>query len=170
MFSSLSRAAADRPRGALAAVVVAAVALGVLAAGAPGRVGVAGLSASGSESDRASSVVRAALGHDAEPDLVLVTRGAVRVRAPAYGVALRTIATQLRGDPAVAAVQRGPIGRDGRSTAVAVFLRGEAPARERAVGRIQRNLDPGPLRVLYGGRVAVLRSARDHVRHEIGRL
>ncbi len=170
MSARLSAAAAGRPRAALAAVALAAVVLAVIASGAGERLGVSGLTPSGSQSAAAAARLRTALGHDAEADLLLVTRGRVSARSAVYGVALRTIATQLRTDPAVAVVRRGPVGRDGHTTALEVFLRGDAAARERAAGRIQANLDPGPLRVLYGGRVEVLRTARQRIRHELGRL
>lgn len=149
-MAALTELALKRPRALLAGnVAVLAVAV-IAAAGAPGRLGIGTPAAAG----EAGQARRAA-------DLVVATTGHAAVRSGPYRVALRVIAAQLRSDPGVVAVSRGPISRDGRSTSLLVTLGpGGDAGRQRAVERIERGIDPGPLRLDYGGEVAALIEAR----------
>jgi hypothetical protein len=101
-----------------------------------------------------------------EPDLIVATTGRVPVHSGVYRVALRVISSQVESDAAVADLRQGPVSDDGRSTSLLVSLGGlDASAKQDAVERIEAGVDPGPLKVSYGGVVATLLDAR----HELAR-
>jgi hypothetical protein len=86
------------------------------------------------------------------------------VRSGPYRVALGVISSQLRSDPGVTSVRSGPVSGDRRSTSLVVTMAsGDDVGRQRAVERIEQAIDPGPLRVSLGGRVATLLEARDRL-------
>jgi uncharacterized membrane protein YdfJ with MMPL/SSD domain len=137
------------------------VVFGILASGAPQRLGIAGPEASGSESERAAGELTAALGREPEPGMLIVTRGRVPVESRVYGVALDALTSQARADPEVAAVRRGPVSRDESTTALEVYFRSDDPdAQQDAVERLREKLDPGILTALVGGEATVLLDAR----------
>lgn len=144
--AALADLALRRP-GALLAGNLAALALAViLAAGAPGGLGIGSPATEGAPAGR---------------DLVVATTGPVPVRSGPYQVALRVISAQLRSDAAVASVRRGASSRDRRSTSLVASLAGaDEASRQRAVERLEHEVDPGPLRVSYGGEVVALLEAR----------
>ncbi len=156
-MAALADLALRRP-GVLLAGNLAVLALAViLAAGAPGRLGIG------------SSVV--GRGEAAQPDLVIATTGPAPVHSGAYQVALRVISAQLRSDAAVASVRSGPVSPDGRSTSLVASLASDDEGdRQRAVERIEREVDPGPLRVAYGGEVATLLQARHDLSSDLWKL
>jgi uncharacterized membrane protein YdfJ with MMPL/SSD domain len=141
-------------------LAILAVALAV-AIGAPDHVGVGSLALNeGSAQDRES-----------EPDLVIATTGAEPVQSRTYGVALQAISLQVRTDTEVASVRRGPISANGRSTALGVKLRpGSGVEHQRAIERIEDSIDPGPLRVAFGGTVATGLDARHQLSHDLWQL
>jgi hypothetical protein len=155
--AALADLALRRP-GLLLAGNLAVLALAVaLAAGAPERLGIGSPAIEGGESG--------------QPDLVLATTGATPVRSGPYRVALRVISAQLRSDAGVASVRFGPISPDGRSTSLLASLVPDGEAdRQRVVERIERQIDPGPLRVAVGGQVATLVEAREGLGDEIWKL
>jgi uncharacterized membrane protein YdfJ with MMPL/SSD domain len=137
------------------------VVLGIVASGAPERLGLAGPEASGSESERADSRLRDALGREPEPGMLIVTTGRVPVESRVYEVALDALTAQAKADAEVAAVRRGPASRDDSTTVLEVYFRSDEPAaQQRAVDRLRDSLDPGILASLVGGEAAVLLDAR----------
>ncbi len=156
-MAALADLALRRP-GALLAGNLAVLAVAViLAAGAPGRLGI-GLPAV--EGDGG-----------AEADLVVATRGSMPVHSGPYQVALGVISAQLRSDAGVASVRSGPITADRRSTSLVASLVSEDEAdRQRTVERIEGEIDPGQLHVSYGGQVAVLLEARHDLWDDLWKL
>lgn len=102
--------------------------------------------------------------------LRIEVRGAEPVDSPAYAVAVRTMLAQLRADPAVATVRRGPIGTGRRSTSLIARLQGDARTREAAIERLGGSLDPGPLSIAVRGRAQSARQAREAVEAELDRV
>jgi MMPL family protein len=148
--------AARRPWALLAAnLLFLAAALAVSIAGA-GSLPIGSTAPSGSTSG--------------EPDLIVATRGHDPVRSGVYRVALRVISSQVEADTMVADVRRGPVSGDGRSTSLLVSLAGSASDRQDAVERIETGIDPGPLKVSYGGEVATLLDARHELAKDFWKL
>jgi RND superfamily putative drug exporter len=144
--------------GANLAVLAAAL---VTASGAPDRLGIGSLTL-----DDGS-----AQGRRSEPDLVIAAIGQVPVRSGAYQVALQAISLQVRSDPGVASVRLGPVPASGRSTSLLVsFIPGDGVDRQRAVERLEDEIDPGPLRVAFGGTVATGLDARRQLSGDLWRL
>ena len=116
---------------------------------------------------------RAQRGSQAEPDLVIATTGRTPVALRPLPVALRVISPQLRSDAGVASVRSGP---DLAPTALdlADRLPGSPATTRLASGRSsgsRREIDPGPLRVAYGGEVAAAaRGARTSSRDDLWKL
>jgi hypothetical protein len=131
-----------RPRALLAANLVAA-ALAILASiGAPGDLGVAS-------------------GRLADPGPESVTVIVARDGAAGSGAltaARDVIAAQLEGDPVIEEVRVGE--DEGRPFVLATLEATSAAAREEAVERISRDIDPGALRATVGGETAALIEAR----------
>jgi uncharacterized membrane protein YdfJ with MMPL/SSD domain len=156
--AALADLALRRPIALLAATFALLVAAVIVAAGAPDRLGVSVASVDGSAGA-------------ARPDLVVATTGSEAARSGPYRVALRVVSAQLSSDPAVVSVRRGPVSRDGHSTSLIVSLvPGDDAADQRAVQRIQTEIDPGPLRVAYGGQVPALLEARHDVSHDLWKV
>jgi uncharacterized membrane protein YdfJ with MMPL/SSD domain len=156
--AGLADLALRRP-GALLAANLAVLALTViLAVGAPERLGLGSLAVGGQAGGK-------------EPDLVVATTGHGPVHSGPYRVALRVISAQLGSDPGVSAVHRGPVSPDGRSTSLEVSLASSDDAdRQRTVERVEREIDPGPLRVAYGGQVAAAVEARHDLSGDLWKL
>jgi putative drug exporter of the RND superfamily len=134
----------------------------IVAVGAPDRLVVA--AATVDASDEAST-------GSAQPDLVIATRGVGSARSGPYRVALRVISAQLSSDAAVSSVRRGPVSRDGRSTSLIVSLvPGDDTEDQRAVERIEAEIDPGPLRVAYGGQIPAFLEARHDLSRDLWKL
>ena len=138
------------------AVLAAAIAL---ALGAPGHLGVGSLALSGPTTPGAG-----------EADLVIATTGRAPVHSGVYRVALQVISSNVRAGGDVAALRRGPVSPDGRSTSLLVYLSGSATERQQAVERIESGLDAGPLQVSYGGGVASLLEARHDLAGDVWQL
>jgi uncharacterized membrane protein YdfJ with MMPL/SSD domain len=153
--SALADLALRRPWALLVghlAVLTLAVALAV---GAPDRLGIGSTT----------------LSEDASgPDFLVATTGKEPVRSRVYRVSLDVISSQIRSDPAVVSVRRGKVSGDGRSTSLIVALEGDEGERQRSVQRIEGRIDPGPLRVAYGGEVATLLEARDELSGDLWKL
>jgi putative drug exporter of the RND superfamily len=154
--------------GGLIAVLFVAV---LVAAGAPSSLGLPLAERSGSESATANDGLAAALHREADPGMVIVTHGGFPVRSGVYRVPLDVISSQVKAQTEVAAVRRGPVSDDERTTALEVYFhsRDEA-AQQHAVDEIDRGLDPGPLSALVGGQEAVAVDARQAAAHDLGRL
>jgi hypothetical protein len=139
--------AARRPWALLAAnLLVLAAVLAVAIAGA-GSLPIGSTAPSGSTAGG--------------PDLIVATTGRVPVHSGVYRVTLGAITSQVQADAAVAEVRKGPVSDDGRSTSLLVSLGGlDASSKQDAVERIEGGIDPGPLKVSYGGEVGTLLDAR----------
>jgi hypothetical protein len=109
-------------------------------------------------------------GAEVEPDFIVATTGDTSVRSGVYRVALRVISSQVDSDPAVTSLRRGPVSGDGHSTSLLISLSGGDGDRQRAVERIEPRIDPGPLRVDYGGSVAAGLDARHDLAGDLWRL
>jgi RND superfamily putative drug exporter len=155
----------------LGAAVGLLVAFGIVAYGAPQRLGIAGPESTGSESERAESELTTALGREPEPGMQIVTRGRVPATSRVYEVALDALTSQAKADSAVAAVRRGPVSDDKTSTVLEVYFRSDDPgAQQRTVERLRDKLDPGILTALVGGEDAVLLDARLGLGEELAGL
>ena len=68
-------------------------------------------------------------------------------------------------------MRRGPVSGDGRSTSLIVTLvPGDDAADQRSVERVEAEVDPGPLKVAYGGQVPALLEARHDISHDLWKL
>jgi uncharacterized membrane protein YdfJ with MMPL/SSD domain len=163
VIKGLAELALRRPWALLGAnLAVLAVAVAV-AIGAPEHLGIGSLALD----DSAAS----GQGHRSEPDLVIATTGEAPVRSGVYRVALQAIALQVRSDASVASLRRGAISANGRSTTLLVSLNPRDPVdRQRAVERIEQEIDPGPLRLAFGGAVATGLDARHELSRDLWRL
>jgi trehalose monomycolate/heme transporter len=171
MSGRLAAVALERPRAMLIGTLVALALAAVLASATVDRLPLTPQRATGSASDRAADELRAALGSEADPGIVIVTHGRDPVDSGVYEVALDAISSQVETNPDVAEVRRGPVARDGRTTALRVyFTDDDAAAQQRAVAELREELDPGPLEIQVGGEAAVLRDARNGLWGEIGLL
>ncbi len=130
MFDRLARLTFHHPKAVLAAVALFVVASGVLGAGVADRLLPAGFTEKSSDSGRAAAQAAKALGHDADPGVVVLARSRGRIDTPAARVEIARVARQLETDPEVAHVTtpwsrdggRGLIARDGRSAIVMAYL------------------------------------------------
>jgi uncharacterized membrane protein YdfJ with MMPL/SSD domain len=163
VVAALADLALRRPWALLAAnLVVLGIAV-VLAVGAPDRLAVGSLALSEPAAEQAAG--------GPPPDLVIATTGPVPVRSGVYRVALRVIASGVRADAHVSSVRRGPISANGRSTSLNVFLSsGDEGERQREVERIEAGIDPGPLRLAFGGEVGAPVEARHSLSGDLWRL
>jgi RND superfamily putative drug exporter len=167
-LGALAEAVLLRPRAMLGGAAAVLVVCAALAVGAPERLGLAGPEAPGSDSERASSELEAALGRDPVPAMLLVTRGRDPVESGVYAVALDAISSQAKAEPEVAAVRRGPVSRDERTTVLEVYFRnGDPSVQQQAAGRIEAALDPGPLSVLVTGEAKALPEVREDLGEEL---
>jgi hypothetical protein len=146
-----------RPWALIVANLAVLAALAAIAVAGANGLPIGSLAASGSS--------------DAGPDLIIATEGQVPVDSGVYRVALRVISSQVRADRAVSDLQRGPVSPDGRSTSLLTALEGaDESERQDAVERIQAAIDPGPLRVTYGGEAAALLDARHELAGDLWKL
>jgi hypothetical protein len=155
--AALADPALRRPWALIAAnLAVLAVLAAIAVVGANG-LPIGSLAASGSRT--------------AEPDLIIATEGQVPVDSGVYRVTLRVISSQVEADPAVSGMHPGPVSPDGRSTSLIVGLeKADEFERQDAVERIQAAIDPGPLRITYGGEAAGLLDARHELAGDFWRL
>jgi MMPL family len=157
--AGLADLALRRPAALLAANLAVLALAVVLAVGAPEHLGIGSLAVG----------MQAASGE--EPDLVVATTGRRPVHSGPYRVALRVISAQLSSDSGVSMVHRGGVSPDGRSTSLEVTLAsGDDGDRQRTVERVEREIDPGPLRVAYGGQVAAVIDARHDLSGDLWKL
>jgi putative drug exporter of the RND superfamily len=171
MPRALADAALTRPRAMLTATLAALVLAAALAVWGADRVPLAPSEAARSESERTADELAAAIGQEPGPGVLIVTMGRAPVRSAVYEVALDVISSRAETAPGVAEVRRGPVSRDGRTTALEVYFRDDDPrAQQEAVGEFHDELDPGPLDLTVGGQAAVLRDARDDLWGELGLL
>jgi uncharacterized membrane protein YdfJ with MMPL/SSD domain len=163
VLEGLADFALRRPWALLSAnLAVLAVAL-IVAIGAPDHLATGSL-ALGDGS-------RFGHGRGSEADLVIATTGKVPVRSSAYRVTLQVISSQVRSDAEVASLRRGPISANGRSTSLLVsFDSGDGVDRQRAVERLEDEIDSGLLRVAFGGSVATGLDARHQLSQDLWRL
>jgi hypothetical protein len=134
--------------GALALVVLLLVAL---AAGTSGRIAPGPLS------------------HDGVTSLQILADAPAGTSPRVQAVAVATIVSALRTDPAVAAARPGR--GTGTSSIISVRLgvSGVDDA-ERALARVQSEVDPGPLQLRYSALPLVLEDAQSSVQGQLGRL
>jgi len=171
MLSALARGALRRPGAMLAAAVAALAVATAIAVWAAGRLPLAAPETARSESERSGDELGAGLGRQAAPAVLIVTRGKQRVGSGVYDVALDVLSSQALTAPGVVKVRRGPVSRDGRTTALEVYFGDDDPRpQHEAIGDLHRELDPGPLELAVGGQAAVLQDARDAVWGELGLL
>ena len=95
------------------------------------------------------------------PILRIHVRGDLRPGSAPFQVAVRTMRAQISTDPAVSAVRPAPHREGAGSEVLLVRLEAGGRNRDAALGRIQRNLDPGPLTVEFRGPAAAVRAAKD---------
>ena len=152
MLDALAAAASKRPWAFLAAVLALLGALLLLASGA-----------------------RDHLGHPAgdspRPDVVVVTSAGTALSPQVYEVALGAIEAGIEAKPEVseAAVSRPP--SDEGVAVLRVELAGAgATERRRLADGLADEIDPGPLQVRVGGRVAQLLEAEESVLDDLWRL
>jgi uncharacterized membrane protein YdfJ with MMPL/SSD domain len=158
VVAALADLALRRPWALLAANLAVLAAAVLVALGAPDRLGIGSL-----RLDEGAG--------RAPPDFVIATTGKEPVHSAVYRVALRVISSQVRSDPQVDTVRQGPVSRNGRSTSLIVALRGgDEGERQQAAQRLEEDIDPGPLRVDYGGEVATLLEARHNLEGDLWRL
>ena len=99
-------------------------------------------------------------GGERPPALVVRVSGPLPLKAPAAGVALEVMRSQLRADPAVASVAQGPVGRGTRRVLLRVRF-ADGAGTEADVERVRSRLDPGILTVAFAGGAGMLRDVRD---------
>jgi trehalose monomycolate/heme transporter len=161
VLGAIAEAALSRPRAMLGGAAVVLVAFAVLAAGAPARLGVGTPETAGSQSAQAADDLAASLHRQPEPGMLIVTHGRDPVDSGVYRVALDVLTSQAKSDPDVAAVRRGAVSEDRRTTVLEIYFRDDDPAaQQRAVERISDALDPGPLTVEIAGEAATALDAR----------
>jgi hypothetical protein len=129
-------------------------ALGVLAA-----VAVLGTALAAGSTDRLALSTTESKG----PALEVQVRGALPARSATFRVAVRTMRAQLFADPAVAAVREQGRKRSTNSILLLVRFDVKGQRRDAAIGRIQRNLDPGPLTLVFKGPAVEVRIAKDEI-------
>jgi RND superfamily putative drug exporter len=151
------------PRAVLVVCALATIVLAAYAVGVPERLGLGGGTAAGSPSERAADALAAELGYDPEPAFLLVLSATEPVGPAAEKVAVRATRGQVEEIDGVAAVRESGRSADGLTTALAVYLRRDAdPETVAAVWEgLRGGLDPGPYRLLLGGRVPTAEGARD---------
>jgi MMPL family len=151
-----------RPWAPLSANLAVLAATTVIALGAPDHLGIGSLALD----DRGSA------GRPARSaDLVIETTGSVPAHSGVYRVAVGVISSQVRSDAGVARLRRGKPSANGRSVPLLVDLAAGGDAEQQhAVQRIESSLDPGPLRVTFGGEIADLLQARGDLAHDLWKL
>ncbi len=95
--------------------------------------------------------------------LQVQVRGALPARSATFRVAARTMRAQLSADPLVAAVREQGRKRSTNSILLLVRFDVKGQKRDAAIGRIQHNLDPGPLTLAFKGPVVAIRIAKDDI-------
>lgn len=155
MLDGAASAAWRRPWAFLAAAAGLLVALLAIAWGAPDGLGHGPPSA----------------GEPERPDLIVLTSAETRLSPQVSGVALDTITANLEADPGVDAVTLRDPSRDPGLAVLEVSLsERDAGDRRATAERLEAEIDPGPLQVSVGGRIAELEEAEAVVRDDIWRL
>src|SRR5688500_13849528 len=88
VLGAVAAAALARPRVVLGGAIAVLVIFGLLAVGAPDRLGVAPPEAPATESANASEELTGALGNEPEPGMLIVTNGRDPADSGPYEVAL----------------------------------------------------------------------------------
>jgi hypothetical protein len=109
----------------------------------------------------AGATERLALSGDggAQQGLRIRVSGPPPASSPTFRVAVRTMRAQLSADPAVQSVRERRLGRLGSLLLIGFGVGGQR--RDEAIVRFRHNLDPGPLRLRFGGSEALVATARD---------
>jgi hypothetical protein len=147
----LADLAARRPLVPLGAAVALVAALVALAASAPDELAADPGGVAGGQ------------------DLVVAARGPSSTPAPVERVAIATILSGLRAEPAVASAQV----RGARRRVAILDVRlaaSDRAARERATERIAAGIDPGPLTLAFGGTPRVALDGRHSLAGQLWRL
>ncbi|MGI8633696.1 MAG: MMPL family transporter [Solirubrobacterales bacterium] len=169
MLDALAELAVRRSRRLLAGAGIVAVLLGAITFGVPGGLGLGDLGAEDTPGERLERELTEAAGFDPDTDAIVLVTGDVAVRSPDYQVVLDALVSQAEAEPGVAEVRRGPISSDRRSTALLLQFEDVSDAeRSTAVSELERNLDPGTLRIQLAGTVPVRQAALDVTRGDIG--
>ncbi|HSJ17416.1 MAG TPA: MMPL family transporter [Solirubrobacterales bacterium] len=167
----LTESALARPRATLAIVAGGLVLAAALAIGTAGRVGLAPADAVRSESERVADRLVDRLGHEPAPGVVVVASSRESIDSAVSRVTLDVLSSRLQTTPGVVAVERGPVSRDGRTTALTAYFRDDDPgASAHALGELRDGLDPGGLEIAVGGQAGVLDDARRGLWVELGPL
>lgn len=100
-----------------------------------------------------------------EADFVVVARSREGIDSPVSRVALQTIASHLRSDPAVASVRISEPSRDRRRARIQARLSPDlASERRAAVSRLSDSIDPGPLTISIAGAETARAQRADEIR------
>jgi uncharacterized membrane protein YdfJ with MMPL/SSD domain len=162
ILDALSQTAWRRPGPLLAAaggLLVALLAVAVLGVSTIG-VGLPAVDAAAGQP-----------GSRSDADLVVVTRAGVGADSRVYQVALDVISAGISADEEVQKVTRGPVSPDKRTTSLLVTLSGDDTGAARgAADRIADEIDPGPLKVTFGGDAQTGLDARETLADDLWRL
>jgi len=134
----LRTSAARHPERALGVLAAVAVLGAALAAGWTDRLTLSSASSQG-------------------PGLAVHVHGALPAGSPTYRIAVQVMRSQLDADPAVSTVR---VRRRGANTTLLVDFDVGGRRRDTAIGRIQHDLDPGPLVLSFSGPTAAVRQAK----------
>ena len=93
--------------------------------------------------------------------LVVRVSGATPLSSGANRVAIDVMRSRLEATPGVRSVDLAPIQHSARTTSITVGLSKDPKESAAAVSTIEADLDPGPLRISFGGGASELRDARD---------
>ena len=156
---ALTRAVAARavqtPWALIAGNVAVLAIATVVAAGAPADLGIGSTRVDDSE---------------AAP-LIVVLEAAEGVDSRVFDVARDVVVAQVEADPAVAEVEVQPSERRTEAAVLVIDTQDASSAeREDALERLERRIDPGPLRASLGGETAVAVEARRDLGGDLWRL
>lgn len=148
-----------RPRIQLGVAIVLLAASIAVAWGAADELGIGSLRLSDAEGDappgQAELAVRLSGGEGVTPDQA------------AFRTSQEVVATQLRSDPAIAAVN--PVAQDDEVALVVEFSDVSSADRQEAADRIAAEIDPGALRAHVEGEIVRAVQARDELEDELWR-
>ena len=163
----------SRPRLVLAVAAALAVVAGAFGLGVERHLKAAGFTDAASESERATHVLRGALGYDANPGLVVLVRprdgGPLDAQAPAVRGEVLRLRRELEQVVHVGRVTGPVAARDGRSLALAAHLSTQdvedegGIAAEEAVRRVRSER----LDVSIGGFAASFNEVNDQTRRDL---
>ena len=176
MFDRLARLTYHRPRLVLAAIALFVAASLAFGASVADRLLPAGFTDPQTESGRAASRAAQALGHDAEPGVVVLARTRTRIDTPRARREIDRIARQLRADPEIARVVtpsnreggRGLVARDGRSAVILAHLYDTDEGHlEEAVERVTGEVRSDVLNVQVGGYAVAFRDTNHQLEKDL---